>query len=58
VKQSCCRTLQETEERLDDLTVDEVLELYPKLAQEIKDEIEAGEYDRTNAGHKLEPAAA
>lgn len=32
----------EQEERLDDLTVDEALDMYPKLAQEIKDEIEAG----------------
>lgn len=50
------RSLMEQEERLDDLTVDEALTMYPKLAQEIKDEIEAGEYDRTNAGHKLEVA--
>lgn len=50
------RSLMEQEERLDDLTVDEALAMYPKLAQEIKDEIEAGEYDRTNAGHKLEAA--
>lgn len=50
------RSLLEQEERLDDLTVDEALALHPKLAQEIKDEIEAGEYDRTNAGHKLEAA--
>ena len=38
-----CRSLMEQEERLDDLTVDEALDMYPKLAQEIKDEIEGGE---------------
>lgn len=48
-----CRQLAELEERLDDVTVDEMLELYPDLAQEIKDEIEAGDYSKTNAGHKL-----
>ena len=37
-----CRSLMEQEERLDDLTIDEALAMYPKLAQEIKDEIEAG----------------
>lgn len=47
------RQLAELEERLDDVTVDEMLELYPDLAQEIKDEIEAGDYSKTNAGHKL-----
>jgi hypothetical protein len=78
-----CRALLEQEERLDDMTVDEALAAYPTLAQEIKNEIEAGEwsavplqdvvccmfslrrwcppdvageYDNTNAGHKLEVA--
>jgi len=48
-----CRQLADLEERLDEITVDEMLELYPQLAQEIKDEIEAGEYSKTDAGHKI-----
>eukprot|EP00892_Ulva_mutabilis_P011010 jgi/Ulvmu1/8281/UM041_0093.1 len=47
------RQLADLEERLDEITVDEMLELYPQLAQEIKDEIEAGDYSKTDAGHKL-----
>jgi hypothetical protein len=47
------RSLAEIEERLDDMTVNELLEKYPVLAQEIKDEIEAGNFDRTNAGFKV-----
>lgn len=48
-----CRQLADLEERLDEVTVDEMLELYPDLAQEIKDEIEAGDYSKTDAGHKV-----
>lgn len=50
---SSCRQLADLEERLDEITVDEMLELYPQLAQEIKDEIEAGDYSKTDAGHKV-----
>lgn len=52
------RNLAEIEERLDDMTVDEMLEKYPVLAQEIKDEIEAGNYERTDAGFKQGTAVA
>ena len=33
--------------------MDEVLEQYPQLAQEIKDEIEAGIWHPTDAGYKI-----
>ena len=33
--------------------MDEMLEKYPQLAQEIKDEIEAGVWEPTNAGYKI-----
>lgn len=48
-----CRALADYEERLDDITVDEMLEQYPQLAQEIKDEIEAGVWEPTDAGYKI-----
>lgn len=43
----CRRKLKELEEmevKLDDLTVDELLEKNPKIAQEIKEELEAGNF--------------
>jgi DNA primase large subunit len=47
------RELAEIEERLEEITVDEMLEKYPELAQEIKEEIEAGNWEKTDAGHNL-----
>jgi hypothetical protein len=47
------RQLAEFEERLEEITVDEMLERYPQLAQEIKDEVEAGVWHPTDAGYKV-----
>lgn len=47
------KELEATRDRLDEITVDEMLEMYPELAQEIKDEIEAGHWEPTDAGFKL-----
>lgn len=38
---------------MEEITVDEMLEKYPQLAQEIKDEIEAGIWHPTDAGYKV-----
>lgn len=51
------KQLADFEERLEEITVDEMLEKYPKLAQEIKEEIEAGVWEPTDAGYKI-PADA
>lgn len=37
--------------------MNEVLEKYPQLAQEIKDEIEAGIWHPTDAGYKIPDTA-
>jgi hypothetical protein len=47
-----CRYLDDFEDRLTEVTVDEMLEKYPVIAQEIKDEIEAGIWHQTEAGFK------
>ena len=51
------RELAEFEERLEEITVNEMLERHPDLAQEIKDEIEAGVWHPTDAGYKIESSA-
>lgn len=38
---------------MEDITVHEILERYPDLAQEIKEEIEAGILEPTDAGFKI-----
>lgn len=48
-----CRQLMDFRDRLEEITVDEMLEKYPVLAQEIKDEIEAGIWYPTDAGFKI-----
>jgi hypothetical protein len=53
-----CRRLDDLEESLSDMTVHDMLERYPVLAQEIKDEIEAGIWHPTDSGYKISDAKA
>eukprot|EP01025_Chloroclados_australasicus_P044936 TRINITY_DN4895_c1_g2_i1.p1 TRINITY_DN4895_c1_g2~~TRINITY_DN4895_c1_g2_i1.p1 ORF type:complete len:269 (+),score=42.92 TRINITY_DN4895_c1_g2_i1:107-808(+) len=46
------KKIQDLEDSLDDLTVDQVLEQFPDIAQEIKAEIEAGDFEIRDYGHK------
>jgi hypothetical protein len=48
-----CRWLEDLEDSMEDITVHEILERYPDLAQEIKEEIEAGILEPTDAGFKI-----